>query len=236
MVTATGCTGTGAGAGAAATIGRGAETGTGGGGGGATGCGAGAAVAGRLIRTTGVGAGEGAIDSVDGAACDDGGTAAGRLTRTAGVGDGAGAAGVGALTLIRGGAGGDGAGGAALAIFGGGGAISVTGAVRVGADAVGETDNATGPLKFPNCRFTSSLIRADKSAPHSGQANVTGLRTISGDASKAYLPPQSHWIFIRYQGFGFNSTTFVPRGNAMDDADGDDFMPPSQNKNVPPYL
>jgi hypothetical protein len=179
---------------------------------GATGCGAAEAGAGTFIRTTGTG--------------DGGGTLSAGAVVT-----------VGTFTLIRGGAAGA-AGGVVLATFGGGGAISVGGAVQVGADAVAVTDadNATGPVTFPNCRFTSSLIRADKSTPHSGQANVTGFLTMSGEASKAYLLPQSHKIFICPQGLGFNNTTFVVNGSAMDAADGDDFIAPSQNKNVPPYL
>lgn len=127
------------------------------------------------------------------------------------------------------------AGGAALP--GGGGAISVGGASRAGAgtDAVGDTDWATALAALPNSWRTASLMRADKSTPHSGQANVTGWRTISGEASNAYFPPQSQTIFIQRQGLGFNKTTFVPKGRAMDDAAGDDFIPPSQYKNVPPY-
>ena len=133
--------------------------------------------------------------------------------------------------LIRGVAGG-------AAFPGGGGAISVAGAVQVGggAETVGDTDKATGPETLPNSCRTASLMRADKSAPQAGQANVTGLRTISGEASNAYLPPQSHRIFIRHQGLGFNKTTFVLKGRAMAAAAGDDFMPPSQNRKVPPYL
>jgi hypothetical protein len=109
----------------------------------------------------------------------------------------------GTFTLIRGGGGGA-AEGARFAAPAGGGAISVAGAVRIGGAAVtvGDTESATGPVTFPNCRFTSSLIRGDKSTPHSGHANVTGLRTISGDASKAYLLPQSQWIFISSSRFG----------------------------------
>jgi hypothetical protein len=38
------------------------------------------------------------------------------------------------------------------------------------------------------------------------------------------------------QGLGFSNTTFVDSGSATGDTDGDDFMLPSQNKNVPPYL
>jgi hypothetical protein len=88
------------------------------------------------------------------------------------------------LTVIRLGA----AGAAVPGDAGGGGAISVAGAVPVGAAsgaAVGKTDNATGPLTSPNCCRTASLMRAERSAPHSGHAKVTGFRTISGEASNA---------------------------------------------------
>ena len=207
--------------------GDGATTGcgTGTGAGGATACGAVAAGAGRFIRTTGTAEGGGAL-----------GIAAGGSVRTSGTEAAGVAVVVGTFRLIRGGAAGDD--GVAFATFGGGGAISGGGAVQDGGGvvAVADADNATGPVTFPNCRLTSSLIRGDKSAPHSGQANVTGFRTISGEASKAYLLPQSHWIFIRHQGLGFNNMTFVASGSAIDAADGDDFIPPSQNKKVPPYL
>lgn len=176
------------------------------------------------MRTAGAGAGAGVAGGGVGAAT-------GTLIRTTGAA-GSGAA-VGGEMLIRGGAEGGAGAGTALGAMAGGGAIC--GAVG-GAAGVVETDNATGPVMFPNCRRTSSLMRADKSTPQSGQANVTGWRTISGEASKAYFAPQSHWIFIWDQGLGFNSTTFVPSGSAMVDVAGDDFMPPSQNKNVPPYL
>lgn len=139
--------------------------------------------------------------------------------------------------LIRG-AGGAGTGAAGtFTAPGGGGAISVAGAIWAsgGAVTLGDTESATGPVTFPNCCRIASLMRADKSAPHSGQANATGLRTMSGDASNAYLPPQSHWIFIRRQGLGFSSTTFVPNGSGIAAAAGDDFIPPSQNRKVPPY-
>jgi hypothetical protein len=207
----------------AAAIGCAAGGETGAGGGTTTGC--------DVVAETGAGTG-GEIG------CGPGDATAGRSMRTAGAeGDGVAVA-AGALTVIRGGAGGAAGAGAAFIAPGGGGAISVAGAVQVGDGtvAVGDTDNATGPVTFPNCRFTSSLIRADKSAPHSGHANVTGLRTISGEASNAYLPPQSHWIFICHQGLGFNNTTFVVRGSASADAEGDDFIPPSLNRKVPPYL
>lgn len=185
----------------------------------ATGCGFGAA--GRLIRTTGAGAAGAVGGGVGGAA--------GKLIRTSG------AVGVGALTLS---CGGGGAVGLAFARLGGGGAISVAGAVRVGGGGVtvGDTDNATGSVTFPNCCRTASFNRAERSTPHSGHAKVTGLRTISGEASNAYLLPQSHWIFIRRQGLGFNNTTFVLNGKASAEIGGDDFMPPSQNKKLPPYL
>jgi len=210
--------------GAGATIGRGTGTGAGA----VTGCGAAAAGAGMLIRTTGTGEGGGAPGVADG------GVTAGGLMR-ASVAAGAGVAVT--VGLTRGGTG-EGAGGVAFAMLGGGGAISVGGAIRVegGVVAVADADIATGPLTFPNKRFTSSLIRADKSTPHSGQANVTGLRTISGEASNAYLLPQSHWIFIRRQGLGFNSTMFVPKGKAMEETAGDDFISPSQKRRLPPYL
>lgn len=99
----------------------------------------------------------------------------------------------------------------------------------------GDTDSATGLVAFPNCCCTASWIRADKSAPHSGQANVTGWRTMSGVASKAYLPPQSHWIFMRPHGLGFSSTTLVPSGNGKGVAAGEDFVLPSPNRKFPPY-
>jgi hypothetical protein len=197
-----------------AVTGRGAGADATTGGGATTGCGGGA---------TGTGSG--------GATICGAGAAAGILMRTAGEEPGTAGAGVvltvGTFTLIRGGAA-EGDEGTGLAA--GGGAISVGGATQVGGGAV------TAPGTLPNWRFTSSLIRADKSAPHSGHAKVTGWRTISGEASKAYLLPQSQRIFIRHQGLGFNRTTFVLNGRAIDAAGGEDFMPPSQNKKVPPYL
>ena len=187
-----------------------------------------------------VAAGDGVRGGATG--CGDVGVTLGRLMRTTGAGAGAGGAATvgagGAFTLILGGGGGAAAGGAARTAVGGGGAISVAGAVPIGGCVVtvGDTDRATGPARFPNSCRTASLMRADKSIAHSGQANVTGLRTISGDASNAYFAPQSHWIFIVHQGLGFNKRTFVPSGSAMAAVDGDDFISPSQNRNVPPYL
>lgn len=121
------------------------------------------------------------------------GLAVGTFTRTAGGDSGGGGAVVtGASMEIRGRAGADAGVGTDFATVGGG-AISVAGAVQVGGGAggVGETDRATGPVISPNCCRTASLMRPDKSAPQPGQANVTGLRTISGEASNAYLAPQS---------------------------------------------
>lgn len=216
----------GGGGGAAAKTGAGGSAATGGGGG-VTGGVAGVAD-GKLILTAGAGVG-GALA---------GGALAGLLIRTTGAG---GATESGTLTLLGGAGGGVGGTAGTSTLFargGGGGAISVAGAVQVGggADTVGETDKATGPLTFPNCSRTASLMRGDRSTPHSGHANVTGLRTISGEASNAYFAPQSQMIFMLGQGFGFSSTTFVPSGNAMAAVAGEDFMPPSQNRNVPPYL
>lgn len=164
-----------------------------------------------------------------------------RATGT-GAGGGAtgttGATGTGSDTLILGAGAGEAAPEAADTRTGGGGAISGAGAATTGdgAATVGDTDSATGPVTFPNSCRTASLRRTDKSTPQSGHAKVIGLRTISGEASKAYFAPQSQRIFIRGQGLGFSSTTFVDSGSAIGDTAGDDFMLPSQNKNVPPYL
>ena len=147
-----------------------------------------------------------------------------------GTGGCAGAADGGRLIEMRGGAGGSGGaiGGAAGATFapGGGGAISVAGAKP--------TCGVAGAL--PNCCRTSSLMRADKSTPHVGHANVIGFRTISGEASNPYFAPQSQMIFILVQGFGFSSTMFVPSGKAIGASAEDISVLPSVNKNTPPYL
>src|SRR5882672_2027111 len=130
-----------------------------------------------LMRATGTGAGGGEVGA-------GGATEVGRDTLILGVG-------VGAADPVE-----------TPARTGGGGAISGAGAATTGDDAatVGDTDSATGPVTFPNSCRTASLRRADKSTPQSGHANVIGLRTISGEASKAYFAPQSQRIFIRGQG------------------------------------
>src|SRR6478736_2602276 len=180
-----------------------------------------------------------------------------RLNRTAGAaltggggggagveaGCGAGAAGAGAaagalprVILICVCGGGVAAAGA-TATPGGGGAISIAGANPCGAAGTeGDTDNPTGPVAVPNCWRTCSKMRGDKSTPHSGHANVSGLRTISGVASKAYFAPQSQMTFMAGQGFGFNNTTFVRNGRSKAAAAGDVLMLPSVNIRLPPYL
>ena len=198
----------------------------------------------RLNRTTGAaltgGGGGGAGIEAGcgaGAACDEE-----TVNRGGGGGGGAAAgagAGAGALPreiLICAGGGGVAAGGA-TATPEGGGAISIAGAKPCGAAGTeGDTDNPTGPVAVPNCWRTISRMRGDKSTPHSEHANVSGLRTISGVASKAYFAPQSQMTFMADQGFGFNNTTFVRRGRSKAAAAGDILMLPSVNIRLPPYL
>jgi len=157
-----------------------------------------------------------------------------RIGGGAGVGAGSGAA-PGELMRIIGRTGGA-AGG--IATPGGGRAISGAGACPAwgGTLMVVSTDNPTGPVVVPNSWHTSACNRAERSAPHDGQANGIGLRTISGDASNAYFAPQSHWIFIGSQGFGFNNTMFVGTGSGMGLDQDVVRVLPSQNRKLPPYL
>jgi len=160
---------------------------------------------GRSIRATGAGGRGAEIGCGGGKPPGEAGAGDGMLMRATGTGAGGGeagargGAGVGRDTLILG----AGVGAAdpveTRACTGGGRAISGAGAATTGNGAapVGDTDSATGPVTFPNSCRTASLRRADKSNPQSGHANVTGWRTISGEASKAYFAPQSHRIFIR---------------------------------------
>ena len=120
---------------------------------------------------------------------------------------------------------------------GGGAAISIVGAKpSAGVVAVGETDKPTGPVTLPNCWRTISWMRADRSAPHAGQAKVMGLCTMSGVASKAYFPPQSQMTFMTNQGFGLSNTTLVRSGRSNAAAALDIWMLPSVNIKLPPYL
>ncbi len=114
-----------------------------------------------------------------------------------------------------------------VAAPGGGGAISVAGA----------NPEWTGAgIAAPTSWRASAFNWAERSTPHVGQANVTGWRTMSGVASIAYFAPQSQMIFISSQGFGFNKTIFVAKGNAMGVIHLVERALPSQNKKFPPYL
>jgi hypothetical protein len=123
-------------------------------------------------------------------------------------------------------------------MLGGGGAISGFGAMPTGGGAAlaGETESATGPVTFPNASRIMAFNRGDKSTPQLGQANATGWRTISGEASKAYFAPQSHWTFMADQDLGFSSTTLVVSGSVVVVRASVGFMPPSQYRKLPPNL
>lgn len=155
-----------------------------------------------------------------------------------GLGESTGAGGVGGFAAegttttmgLRTGAGAEAAAAGWIAA-GGGGAISGLGAAATeggGAADVGEADNATGPVTFPNASRIMAFSRADKSRPQPGHANATGLRTISGEASKAYFAPQSQITFMANQVLGFSRTMLVARGRAEVVSDSEGFIPPSQ--------